>query len=324
MTGKAQRFACPGYILAAASVLFFAIYPAPANAAGLELPPSAQQGLNLLYSTGEPERALEIFRQMEKSDPTHPLGFLLEADALWWQIYCEACEIKWNTIDAWDRPDHADDAYISLLDKTISLADQRIAKRDSAEMELYAGMAWALKARVLGLHNGRRATAHAGVTARSYLLRCLQLDPQMADAYAGLGLYNYYADALSTMARILRFFMGIPGGSKQEGIRQLHIAMDSGPLTGVEARFYLAKALRNFDQDYATAAQVMTPLLATFPQNPYFRLQMADIEAKLGRREAATASFHAAEQTRISNSRCLEIIRSLTRQSLSSLSAARK
>src|SRR5262249_15627640 len=156
--------------------------------------------------------------------------------------------------------------------KSIYLAQESIAKNDTAEMELYAGMGWALEARVLALHDSHRATAHAAVSARTHLLRCIALDPQMVDAYAGLGLYNYYVDTLSAMARILRFFMGIPGGSKQEGMRQLQIAMDRGVLTGVESRFYLAKSLRNFDQDYAAAAQVVTPLAATFPQNPYFRL----------------------------------------------------
>jgi len=60
-----------------------------------------------------------------------------------------------------------------------------------------------------------------------------------------LGLYNYYVDTLSTMARVLRFMMGIPGGSKEEGIRQLHLAMLYGQVTPVVARFYLAINLHN-------------------------------------------------------------------------------
>jgi len=44
----------------------------------------------------------------------------------------------------------------------------------------------------------------------------------------GLGLYNYYVDTLSTIAQSVRFFMGIPGGSKDDGIRQLQLAIDHG------------------------------------------------------------------------------------------------
>ena len=69
------------------------------------------------------------------------------------------------------------------------------------------------------LRGESRNTARSGVRAREHLLRAKTLDPTLADADFGLGLYNYYVDTLSGIARILRFFMGIPGGSKQEGIR---------------------------------------------------------------------------------------------------------
>ena len=65
--------------------------------------------------------------------------------------------------------------------------------------------------------------AHAGVVGRAEFLRALELDPEMADATAGVGLYNYYIDTLSAIARMLRFFMGLPGGNKQEGIRQMRV-----------------------------------------------------------------------------------------------------
>ena len=136
-----------------------------------------------------------------------------------------------------------DDEYLALADHGISLAQAQLQKSDSAEMHLYAGMGLALKAKLYGLREERRATAHAGVDAREQFLRATQLDPDLADAYTGLGLYNYYADALSGVAKMLRFFMGIPGGSKKEGIKQLEIGMNRGELIAPEARFYYA---RNF------------------------------------------------------------------------------
>ena len=70
-----------------------------------------------------------------------------------------------------------------------------------------------------------------GVRAREHLLKALQLDPSLADAYTGVGLYNYYVDTLSALAKMLRFFMGIPGGSKRDGVRQLEKAMTEGEIT---------------------------------------------------------------------------------------------
>jgi len=303
----------------AATLLAAILFPARAHAAGPDLPPAAKQGLDLLYS-GQAEQAVELFKQMQKNAPDHPLGYLLEADARWWQLYCEACEIRWKMIDAWKRTRNADDdAYFALTDKATQLAEARIAAGDSAEMELYAGMGWALRARLLGLLDARRGTAQAGVKARAHLLRCLALDPQMSDAYAGLGLYNYYVDTLSAMARVLRFFMGIPGGEKQDGIRQLRIAMEQGVLTRVEARYYLAKNLRNYDLNYVASVDLMAPLVADYPRNPFFRLLLGDVQAKLGRREPAVANFHAAEQIPVANPACAQSIRSLVAQALALL-----
>ncbi len=286
------------------------------------MPPEATHGLDLLYA-GQTDQALAEFHQVEAAAPDDPLGYLLEADALWWRIYCEACTIKWNMIDAWERPHMAsDDAYLALVDKARSLAEARIAKSDTAQMELYSGIAWMFRARLLGLRDDRRATARAGVETRSHMLRCLQLDPQMADAYAGLGLYNYYVDTLSALAKMLRFFMGIPGGDKQEGIRQLHIAMQQGTLTRAEARLYLAKNLRTYDRDYAGAIEVMSPLVAQYPQNPIFRLLLGDMQAKLARDDLARAEFRAATDAPASDGACAQHVRGLVEQASRALASA--
>lgn len=291
------------------------LWPQPARASSLNLPEAARYGLDLLYS-GRPDEAITRFRQVQAEDPGGPLGYLLEAEARWWQIYCEACEIKWNTIDAWGRPRvAADDSYLALAEKITSFAESRIAHTDSPEMRLYAGIGWAFRARVLGLRNDRRGTAHAGVKARAHLLRCLQLDPGMADAYTGLGLYNYYVDTLSPIARVLRFLMSIPGGSKAEGTRQLEIGMERGDLTRVEARFYLAKNLRTYDREYARSLEVLSPLIDEFPRNPIFQLLRGDIQAKLGRKELAAESFRQTEQFSSGDSPCERHLRMLAEQS---------
>ena len=321
--GALRRLALPRLLFIVLFVAFALILlrPAPVRAAGLDLPPAAKQGLDTLYS-GDTDRAISAFRQIESADPESPLGYLLEADARWWQIYCEACEIKWNTIDAWQRPRiAADDAYLALADKGTTLAESRIAQRDTAEMELYAGTGLLLRARLMGLRNDRRGTARAAVAARAHLQKCLELDPQMSDAYTGLGLYNYYVDTLSAIAKIMRFFMGIPGGEKQDGIRQLRIAMEQGSLTRVEARFALAKNLRDYDRDYAASLVLFSPLVAEYPRNAIFQLLNGDVHAKLGHAAPAAASYKTAAQTPVSNPACASRIRDLAAQAASLLPA---
>jgi hypothetical protein len=288
----------------------------PARASGLQLPPEAVHGLDLLYS-GQGGQAVAEFKRIQAAEPDSPLGYLLEAEADWWEIYCESCSIRWNTIDAWHRSRQpSDDAYLALLDKGIHLAEMHIAESDSAEMEFYAGMGWGLRARLMGLFDDHRGVARAGVNGRARLLRCLELDPQMADAYAGLGLYNYYVDTLSGLAKVLRFFMGIPGGDKREGVRQLRIAMERGVLTRAGARFYLANNLRVYDHDYFASIDVLSPLVAQYPQNPVFQLVLGDNHAKLAHWDLATSILRAAAQLPIANSACAAHVRAITEQAI--------
>jgi len=292
---------------------------ASARAEKLNLPPEATEGLHLLYN-GDPGAALDLFRSIEKQQPDHPLGYLLEANALWWKIYCRTAEFKWGMVDAWRREKlHEDAAFLALTDKSIGLAEARLKVSETPEMHFYAGMGYALKARLLALRDERRATARAGVRAREHFLRATALDPDLADAYTGLGLYNYYVDTLSAMAKVLRFFMGIPGGDKQVGLKQLERAMKDAELTRAEARFYLAKNLRNYDRDYERATRVLGPLVAEYPQNPVFHLLLGDVNAKLNRKEKAAASYRQAAEITLRDSDCEKRIHQLATAALAAL-----
>lgn len=301
------------------AVLLVGTVVVPARAGTLQVPPETKEGLRLLFA-GDADGAMGVARRIQQQQPQHPVGYLLEADVVWWQFYCEACEIKWNLIDAWKRGKIPADAhYLALADRAIHLAEASLRRGDSAEMRVYAGMAWALRARLHGLRDERLATARTGVRAREQFLRAIELDPALGDAYTGLGLYNYYADALSGFAKVLRFFLGIPGGSKKEGMRQLEVAMRTAELTREEARFYAAKCLRNYDQKYEGAIALLRPLVDEFPQNPIFHLLLGDLYAKLRRNEAAAASFHAARRAAGEASRCAARIQQVAQQALAAL-----
>lgn len=271
------------------------VAPLPAMAEKIPLPAAAKEGIARMYG-GDPDGAIVLFRTLEEAQPEDPLGYLLEGEARWWKIYCAAYEIKWGMIDAWKRPKAAgDNEYLALAEKAIHLAEKQLAAKETAEMHLYAGVGLALQARLHGLRDEHRATAHAGVKAREHFLRALQLDPDMADADTGLGLYNYYVDTLSGFVKMLRVFMGIPGGSKKEGVRQLERAMKEGELTAVEARFYLAKNLRTYDQHYEEAITTLEPLVERYPHNPVFLLLLGNLNAEAGHSAKAAEYIHAAQ-----------------------------
>lgn len=288
------------------------------------IPHEALSGLDTLYN-GDPDASLQIFRNLEISQPDSPLGYILEGEARWWKIYCRSLDLKWNQIDAYHHePSPEGDLYFRAADKAIALAESHLQQKDSAEMHLYAGMGYALRSRLFGLRHENRATAHAGVKAREHFLRAKELDPQLADADTGLGLYNYFVDTLSSIARILRVFMGIPGGDKQEGIRQLERAMVHGELTAADARFYLSKNLRNYDQRYQRALEILEPLVAQYPTNPIFKLMLGNLYAMLGRNDRAAALYLSAESIPQSDPECKARIAAVARKSLDALTSPQK
>jgi hypothetical protein len=309
------------FLLLALGVCALLLAARHAAAGELSLPPGTETILEHIYS-GRSDLAILEAEALEREQPDHPLGYLLEAEARWWQIWCLSADYRYGM----SLPRHrgkvpADQVYLEAVAKAEALADASLGKHESPDMHLYAGMAGGLAARMYGLRAENRAAARAGVRAREHFLRTLALDPSLADADMGLGLYNYYVDTLSTIARVLRFFMGIPGGSKEEGIRQLQLAMDHGQLTPALARYYLAICLHLYDQNYEKALQVATPLVEKYPANPIFRLVRGDLFGKLGRKAPAIADYRAAAAAPIADPACRRKLEQLVRESLAAQGA---
>jgi tetratricopeptide (TPR) repeat protein len=307
-----------GYVVVAI-LLFTTFFAEPAHAAKLVVPDDTAPILDKIYSF-DLQGAIEDARRMQAEQPEHPLGYLLEAEALWWRIWCISAEFKYGMNDARHRAKlEADQHYMQLAEKISSLAAAQIKLHETAEMQFYAGTGDAMAARLYGLRGETRNVARAAVRGREHLLRAKALDPELADADAGLGLYNYYVDTLSSIARVLRFLMGIPGGSKQEGIRLLEHAISEGVLTSNDARFYLALNLHRYDQQYEKALVVISPLAGKYPENPLFQLARGDLYAKLGRKEKALVCYRAAGAAKIQDAECQTHVRELVRVSIAAL-----
>jgi tetratricopeptide (TPR) repeat protein len=293
-----------------------------AAAPPLSLPNGTETILDHIYSA-RTDLAIAEARQLQQQSPAHPLGYILEAEALWWRMWCASAEFKYGMT----MPRHreklvADQHYLDLSAKALSLADSKLKEHETAEMYFYAGMAEASMSRLYGLRGEYRNTARIGVHARDNFARAVALEPGLADADMGLGLYDYYVDTLSTMARVMRFFMGIPGGSKEEGIQLLYRSIREGQITPVISRFCLALNLHNYDQRYQEALRVLTPLVEKYPDNPLFLLAEGDLFGKLGQKSQAEEAYRAAgvAGSKLSDPGTEQKIDVLVRQSLTALS----
>src|SRR6266403_2252 len=116
----------PTFRPAALIFLLLSLFVAPAGVAKLTLPPETPAVLDKIYSF-DIAGAVEAAKRMEQERSDHPLGYLLEAEALWWKIWCTSADFKYGMSDARRRPKlEADQRYFQLATKASSLAEAQI------------------------------------------------------------------------------------------------------------------------------------------------------------------------------------------------------
>lgn len=261
-----------------------------------ELREQAAQGMAVLMN-GNPDAALVYFRRIQQEDPESPLGYLFEADALWWKVYLTIG----NLVDpdvfdvTGDRRSPLEARFTQVNNLAIAKAEARLkAHQDEARNCLYEGMAYALRARAAGLHDEDLATARAGKRMRNLLLRAVQLDPQLTDAYLGLGIYNYFVDTLPTLVKMLKFLIGLPGGDREVGLKQMREVATHGELAKAEAQFYLAKDFsRTSERQYAKSLELFKQLEQQYPGNMLWKLLVGSLEIKQGNTIEGEANYRA-------------------------------
>lgn len=235
---------------------------------------------------GDLDGATEVFGGIQRRDSQSPLGYLLEADATWWRIYYSTANlVDPDVFASTDLETTPFDAHFEdLINVTIRKAEARQhANQDVARSYLYAGMAYALRARLTGLRDKDLPTARAGKRMRALLLAALAVDPNLFDAYLGVGIYNYFVDTLSAIVKVLRFFIGLPGGSRLEGLQQMQLAADKGELVRAEAKFYLAKDYsRSNEGQYEKSIKLFEELSHQYPHNPLWPMLTGSLHFRIG------------------------------------------
>jgi tetratricopeptide (TPR) repeat protein len=292
-------------LLLAASILASSLAAARPALAGPNRPNEeddrhyAGRGVNMMMD-GDLDGAIEVFQLIEQKDPASPLGYVLEANATWWRIYYVSANlIDPDVFDVANMKATPFDSHFEDLDRmAIHKAEARIhLHEDLARSLLYEGFAYALRARLDGLHDRDLPTARAGKKMRSRLLQALEIDPSLSDAYLGIGIYNYFVDTLPAIVKILGVFIGLPGGSRTEGLHQLQLCAEKGELLKPEAKFYLAKNYtRANERQYERSMRLFGELQQEFPHNPLWPMLIGSLQYRLGRPQKGEAIYREVYQ----------------------------
>jgi tetratricopeptide (TPR) repeat protein len=222
----------------------------------------ARRALDLVYQ-GRLDASLQQLARLGQQHPDDPLLAYLQALAMVWKVEQLGTE-------ALDRE------LLRRVDHAVSLADQRLraAPRDTRAL-LARGAAHGVRSRYHFLRLERTGAARAGVRMREDLLRVREMEPENVDAFFGLGLYDYYADVLSPLARVVRFVARMPGGDRRRGLELIGRARGSAwHDVEVQAQLYDIHAFWEQLPDRALAAA--RALRQRYPGWPLWGLRLCE------------------------------------------------
>jgi tetratricopeptide (TPR) repeat protein len=240
---------------------------AAALAAGAEGRADAEYraGLDLVYD-GSIDAGLERLAATAAENPRDPMGPYLQALGLVWRIEQRP-----------EATDHDRD-FQRLVDRAIEIADARLREDDDdVRPRLVRGAAHGVRSRLALFRGHRRDAAREAVRMREDLLAVRRLDPEDRDALFGVGLYDYYADVLPRIAKVMRFFMGLPGGDRERGLARIEEARAS-LLHETEVAAQLYEIYAFYEQRPERAHEEIRGLRRRYPGSPLWALKLAEHE----------------------------------------------
>lgn len=246
-------------MLLASLLLTTALSSTPAGEAAL------REALELVYDGGT-DGGLARLEALAAAAPQDPLPAYFSALALCWKIEQQ------GESGALDRE------LVRRADTAVALADARLREdpRDARALLARAG-GWGAKGRLQLFRRDKRESARSAVRMRRDLLALLALEPDNLEASFGLGLYDYYADVLPKLLRLLSFLAGIPGGDRQRGLARIEHAKQAR-LHDTEARAQLYEIYAFYENLPDRAHEEMLVLRRRHPGSPLWALKLAEHE----------------------------------------------
>jgi tetratricopeptide (TPR) repeat protein len=198
-----------------------------------------------------------------------------------------------------------DAAFRTRADAAIAALDAWTRREPArAEAWFYLGGAYGARAQWRVLRSQTLAAAQDGKRIKEALERALALDPELQDAYFGIGLYHYYADVAPAAAKMLRWLLLLPGGDKTAGMSEMLRARSAGQLLRSEADYQLHLIYLWYEKQTPRALELLRSLRDRHPRNPHFPQLIAEIEDAYLKDHAASlrtwqALLDAAREDRV-------------------------
>ncbi len=208
------------------------------------------------------DRAERQFKSLRRRYPNHPMPYFLLGLNTWWKIMPTNIQTT-----------QYDKLFYAYMDTAITKAEALYdADHKNYEASFFLSAAYGFDARLHAeRHDWRKATV-SSKRSLTYLQRSKEANDLSPEFLFGQALFNYYSvwipDNYPLLKPVLLFF---PKGDKKTGLQQLRTVAAEGFYTGVEARVFLMRILKNEENDAQQAMPVARYLALTYPDNGYFQ-----------------------------------------------------
>jgi tetratricopeptide (TPR) repeat protein len=217
--------------------------------------------LTALYNLDHAKTQAE-FRALADQYPDNPIGSYGLTTALWWELTNEFDE----TNPALEKD------FLDAAQSTLRLTEKLMKSNSDPNgvARLCRGGSLGLVARWDALQGHWLAAYRKGKQAFTLQKEAIAINPALYDAYLGPGIFHYYVAVLpagvKTLARM------VFGGSKEQGLDEIRLAMNQGQFSKTAARLFLVNIYTNNEKDPDTALTLLREGRVNFPDSPFFHL----------------------------------------------------
>jgi tetratricopeptide (TPR) repeat protein len=224
-----------------------------------ELRDLSKKGIDAIYAVDLPD-AQKYFEEALAKYPDHPFPHFGIAMTKWASL--EYLEDESNP--------KLDKEYGDLTDKALDVGRAWVKKHPGdANAYMCLGGMYGLRARLEVLQHRWIKAYFDGKKAISNTRTALKIDPELYDAYLGLGMYEYYAGTLPGVIKILaKLFLS---GDAQKGIDMLTVCKDKGYFNALAAKLLLIEIYTTTGSQYENpelAVKWSKELREAYPGHP--------------------------------------------------------
>ncbi|HAH32440.1 MAG TPA: hypothetical protein DCL44_09040 [Elusimicrobia bacterium] len=229
---------------------------------GPELDAKYDKGIAFMYRL-EFDKAEEEFREIVRMSSASPAGYFALSALSWWRCA--------QNFDVSVASSAYEEEFMHHVDETAKAAEAMLKKKISPDQAyFFMGSAYGLKGRWYAVQRKWFRAYIYGNRARKMLRKCVKLNPNIYDAYLGLGIFDYFADTLPGILSVPALLF--VHGDRMRGLEEVRLARDKGRFFSVEARIFLIEILTRHEKDFNQAVAEAKVLRETDPGNPFLWL----------------------------------------------------